>query len=262
MSDAAVSIDSLSQNSFRIGQVLAKTFSVYFSRFISLTSLGIAVHIPSILIVLYVPATTPEEELVQGLLDLGYSLFATPLATAVILYGAFQQMRGGAFSLRGAIARGLSRFFPLSLLVLLWTLGVMLGFLALIIPGILLCLMWAVAMPCCVVERTGPIRSLGRSRELTRGVRWKLFGLFLETLVIIIIFAAFFGVVFFALAGFEELAQALQEAASPPWPLLAFQAVISGVQFAFFSVLVVVTYYHLRRHKEGVDIDAVASVFD
>jgi hypothetical protein len=54
----------------------------------------------------------------------------------------------------------------------------------------------------------------------------------------------------------------MQQQKAPTWPLLTFQLVISGIQQAFFGVLVVVTYYHLRLYKDGVDIDAIASVFD
>jgi hypothetical protein len=39
--------------------------------------------------------------------------------------------------------------------------------------------MWMVALPACVVEGLGPIKSLGRSANLTKGHRWKILGIFL-----------------------------------------------------------------------------------
>jgi hypothetical protein len=39
--------------------------------------------------------------------------------------------------------------------------------------------MWAVAAPVVVAEKAGVIGALSRSRELTKGARWKILGLFL-----------------------------------------------------------------------------------
>ena len=41
----------------------------------------------------------------------------------------------------------------------------MLGFILLIVPGLILFTMWFVATPACVVERLGPMRSLGAARS-------------------------------------------------------------------------------------------------
>jgi uncharacterized membrane protein len=47
----------------------------------------------------------------------------------------------------------------------------------LIVPGLILYTMWFVGFPACVVERLGPWTSLRRSRELTKGYRWKVLAL-------------------------------------------------------------------------------------
>ncbi len=41
-----------------------------------------------------------------------------------------------------------------------------------------------VAVPVCVIEKQGVIASLSRSRALTKGYRWQIFGLFLLVMVI------------------------------------------------------------------------------
>jgi uncharacterized membrane protein len=262
MSDIASSIDDLSQNNFRIGQVLARSFRVYFSCFLSFTLIGTIANIPTILIILYIPAITPEAQAMQSLFLMGFSMVIGPLVTATILYGAFQQMRGLPFRLGESVARGMSRMLPLFVLTILFGLGVGLGALLLFIPGLILMVMWYVAVPCCVIERTGPVRSFGRSRELTKGSRWKLFGLILLTIIISLVFATVVGALFGIIGGLTDFVDLVQQQKEATWPLLTFQLVISGIQQAFFSVLVVVTYYHLRLHKEGADIDSIASVFD
>ena len=128
------------------------------------------------------------------------------------------------------------------------TLGMMLGMLLLIVPGLILMTMWYVAVPACVVEGTGPVRSLGRSRELTAGYRWKMFGLILLVIVISVIGSMVVTLPAVFLAGI--------------WGQLAVQLVWAGLSGGFGSVLIAVAYYYLRVAKEGVDVDQIASVFD
>ena len=55
-----------------------------------------------------------------------------------------------------------------ALTAILFGLGVWVGLLLFIIPGIMLMLRWSVAVPACVLEGTGPVASLGRSAALTQ----------------------------------------------------------------------------------------------
>jgi hypothetical protein len=57
------------------------------------------------------------------------------------------------------------------------TFAVLGGFLLLVIPGLYLTVIWIACVPVIVVERTGPLAALGRSRRLVRGHGWRVFGL-------------------------------------------------------------------------------------
>lgn len=61
--------------------------------------------------------------------------------------------------------------------------GTGIGFVFLIIPGLILLTIWSVAAPVVVLERPGGLRALGRSRELVRGNGWRVFA------VIFVLFA-------------------------------------------------------------------------
>lgn len=269
MSNASTSINDLSQNNFRVGQVLSRTFRVYFGNFLRFTLIGAAAYTPLFLFFSLVPLTSPEAQITQSIVSFVFYLFISPLATATIVYAAFQHMRGDPFSLGGSVARGLSRALPLIVLSFLWVLGITIGFALLIIPGLILLLMWYVVVPCCVVERTGPLRSFGRSRELTKGVRWKLFGLLLVVFIVLTIVGtvgnAIWGLYFNVfdmsqLSPQEQLLRIQQMQSSVIHNV--YNILVASITLAFNSVLVVVTYYYLRQYKEGVDIEAIASVFD
>ena len=49
---------------------------------------------------------------------------------------------------------------------------------------------WSVFAPACVIERTGPVASLGRSSELTKGYGGKIFGIFTLMGIVMFVFSA------------------------------------------------------------------------
>jgi hypothetical protein len=73
-------------------------------------------------------------------------------------------------------------FWPLAAVSILFGLGVGIGFLLLIIPGLILLVIWCVVAPVTVLERPGVFAAFGRSRQLVRGNGWNVFA------VIILVF--------------------------------------------------------------------------
>lgn len=61
------------------------------------------------------------------------------------------------------------------------------GFLLLIVPGLILMTIWAVIAPSIVVERRGVLEAFGRSRELVRGNGWNVFGVILAVFLIVFV---------------------------------------------------------------------------
>jgi hypothetical protein len=67
-------------------------------------------------------------------------------------------------------------FWPLVVVSILFGLALAVGFILLIIPGLILMVIWSVVAPVTVLERPGPFAAFGRSRELVRGNGWQVFG--------------------------------------------------------------------------------------
>jgi hypothetical protein len=63
--------------------------------------------------------------------------------------------------------------------------GTGIGFVLLIIPGLILLTIWSVAAPVVVLERPGGLRALGRSRELVRGNGWRVFAVIFVLFVLV-----------------------------------------------------------------------------
>lgn len=69
---------------------------------------------------------------------------------------------------------------------ILKAIAVVIGFILLIVPGLILLTIWAVTGPAIVVERSGAIDAFGRSRELVRGEGWSVFSVLVVALLIVL----------------------------------------------------------------------------
>jgi hypothetical protein len=79
-------------------------------------------------------------------------------------------------------------FWPLAAVSVLFGIGVGIGFVFLIVPGLILLVIWSVVAPVTVLERPGIFAAFGRSRQLVHGNGWNVFAVivvvFLSVLVV------------------------------------------------------------------------------
>ena len=64
--------------------------------------------------------------------------------------------------------------------------AIAIGFVLLIVPGLILLTIWAVISPSIVVEDQGVFDAFGRSRELVRGNGWSVFGAIVLAFLIVV----------------------------------------------------------------------------
>lgn len=144
--------------------------------------------------------------------------------------------------------------FPLIGLSILWSIGVMIGFVLLIVPGIILLMMWAVAVPSLVVERQGVFAAFRRSAELTKGARWKIFGLCLVLLVIYWLLSIIVGIV----------GLGMYTPSNPAGLTIAniIGSILVGTIFnTMWGTIQPSLYVELRQQKEGGSIENLEQVF-
>ncbi|MDQ3857910.1 MAG: hypothetical protein M3327_05605 [Actinomycetota bacterium] len=113
--------------------------------------------------------------------------------------------------------------------------GVFLGLLLLIVPGLVLMTWWVLIIPVIALERTSAGPGFSRSRELVRGYGWNVFGVIVLTILLLL--------------GFEiVLAIALTPAAD--WLQSFVSGIVSGTLTAPFIALVwTLLYFRLRQAK-------------
>jgi hypothetical protein len=236
---------------FRAGDVFNRTFMVFSHILLPFYLVSLLAYLPNTLIQAarmgVVAPGSPRAALFMILGGLGTTVLGT-ISQAALLYGAFDDMRGRRVDLIESLKVGLRRFFPVLGATICFVVLYGLAFIALIVPGLMVLTMLFVTIPACVVERLGPIKSMGRSARLTKGHRWKIFGLVFATLVVGLILQAILG-------GLARVAGGPMFGIIVVW----FWSALLGV---FNAVLAVVTYHDLRVAKEGVNTDQIAAVFD
>jgi hypothetical protein len=149
------------------------------------------------------------------------------------------------------VSTAVSVLLPVMAINLLVTIGASLGMILLIVPGIILWLGWAIAIPVEVQEREGVFESMRRSRYLTRGSRWSLFGFFLILIIAVMFIQILLSMVtgFLSLAGGHLIGIAIST------------GVTSTLSTLVLSVAIPVCYVELRQVKEGTGVDELAQVF-
>jgi len=233
---------------FRVGRVIERAAQLYQRNFLTFSLVSLIALLPAQLVVEN-PLTESRSASAgaKGTIFV-LSIVLSMLSQAVIVHAAFQDMRGRPVRLLDSAGVAMSRSLPVLGLSILSGLGATIGILLFVIPGLIAYTMWFVAVPCCVVEQHGPMDSLQRSTELTRGVRWQIFGIWF----VVIVGATLIDMVIenFTVATGSF---AIWFVAAVAW---------STIWGAIFTLLAVVSYYELRSVKEGVDIEQIASVFD
>lgn len=151
--------------------------------------LAAGVIVPYELIVLATTGTGPLSggslgawvSLLLTLLDLA---LVTPLVSALHVHAVVKVREGEQPRLLPVARRGLAVLPVVAAASIMATLGIFVGFLALIVPGIILALRWSVVAQAAAIEHEGWLPALRRSGRLVSGNYWHVFVLLLLANVI------------------------------------------------------------------------------
>jgi hypothetical protein len=121
---------------------------------------------------------------------------------------------------------------PLIAVSFLAGIGIAIGFVLIIIPGLYLMTIWSVVAPVTVLERPGVFAAFTRSRELVRGYGWQVFGVIVVVILIAIVVAV---IVAILTSGMGDAGSAIVQ-----WVLNVITAPLS-------ALLVSVLYFGLIR---------------
>lgn len=246
-----------------IGRVFVRAITAI--RVNPLVILGLALAIgalPGLLMVYLMGAATAQ--MVAGgatsgmvgvvLVSIVISMLIGALVQGALTRATVSASEGRRATFGESLAASLRVVFPLIGLSILFSIGVTLGFLLLIVPGIILLLMWAVAVPALVVEREGVRAAFSRSNELTKGARWKILGLFLVLIVCYWLLQILVGAI--GMGSYDPNSGAGLTTSA------VLGTVVMGTLFnAVWGTVQPSLYVELRQWKEGKSVEDLEQIF-
>jgi len=239
-----------------------------------LATLGIAFlfsAVPSVAINVFVQGVQGNPQVVArvgvaGMVAFGLLMAAVGIVISAITQGALVRATvahnaGRESSLAESASAGLVVIVPLFLVGLLVGLGVAFASILLLVPGLMLYCAWVVASPVVVAERVWPLEAVSRSADLTRGARWKVFGLLLIMMVGYWIISAVVGLITVQMAGGLRGVAAMGASRNLPIGVLVMSGIVQTIVACIWGVVVSSLYVDLREWKDGPDSANLAEVF-
>jgi hypothetical protein len=166
------------------GDVIGPTLDVYKKNFLLVGLLVLVTTLPLVLLQYasaraFVSAIPPGASmapvLTVALLSGLLALVAKSVLEGALIRGVVELQRAGSARAGDCLRWGLKKMPKVALVNVLYGLVVGLGFLLLVVPGIIFSLMFAVVVPVVVVENRGIVEAFERSSSLTKGYKGLLF---------------------------------------------------------------------------------------
>jgi hypothetical protein len=171
-------------NRLDVGAVIRRVFDIYVDQYPVLLPASAVVFVISGIVSALLVAAAPG----LALLALLLSLIANTLFTGMVVELVSDVQDGRRDHSAGELLRAATPVLGQLILVgIVAGIGILIGFVLIVIPGLILITIWSVAAPVVVLERPGVFAALGRSRELVRGNGWQVFGVIFVLFFLVII---------------------------------------------------------------------------
>jgi hypothetical protein len=166
--------------------VIRRVFSIYVDQASVLMPAAAVVFVFTGIIAALLVAASPGLALVAVIVD----LVATTLFTGMVVELVADVQDGRRDASPGQLLRAATPVLGQLILVgIVAGIGIVIGFVLIIVPGLILITIWSVAAPVVVLEHPGVFAALRRSRELVRGNGWQVFGVILVLYILIALVA-------------------------------------------------------------------------
>ena len=241
---------------YSLGGIVDASLTLYRRRFGPMIAVTLAIGLIPFVVSLVGGCTTTASQTTcdspigwLGNIAFQVALFVATSAAVLVAANAFADLSS---DWRQVASTGLRRIIPIVLLIVVMLIIMIVGFVLLVIPGIILAVSFAVAVPALMIEKSGPIESLGRSWRLVSGERWRIFG---AGVVLILVLAVGLGVVW----GIVSWVLSSLEMSGALAAYLA-QGVVSMLATPMSAAVGTVLYCDLRVRKEDLDVAELRSL--
>ena len=172
-----------------VGDVIGRAFAIYKENAVILIVAALIVFAVSAVAVVLLPG-------VLAIIALAITVILATFYQGMVVELVRDVQDGRRDHTLGELFKSVSPVaLPLFVVAVLAGLGIAIGFILLIIPGLILLTIWAVVAPVVVLEKPGIGRTFGRSRELVRDNGWRVFAVIVLVFLITIVFGFVIGII-------------------------------------------------------------------
>lgn len=242
------------------GALLDRAVRLYANNFALLVGINAVAYVPFYLIMLFFQSSmsintqddnAPWAAIIYFIVFIIlWTSIAFPIAGGAATYAISERYLGNQVSIQAALRRGMASFWSVSIAQITVSIKVIIGFLLLIVPGVLWWLSYSVVVPTILVEGQKAQASLRRSRELMKGHRGKAFAI----VVVLVLLEAL------ASTGVGSLVKLLVSTSTAGGAVV--YAAVNNLMTIFLAPLGIVAtillYYDMRIRKEGFDLDMLS----
>lgn len=253
-------MSSLQLRPLGFGETLDAGFTIYRRSFLTLFLTALLPLVPVIAFWLLIAALvgTGSETALIGLVGvvMMYQWIATPVTWAALIYLVGRAVTAERLSIGDAYRHGLRRFFAFVVGGILFSVLVGVGFMFLVVPGILLGIMCFAVLSVIVIEGKGPIRAIGRSRNLARGAYGRIAGIYIvATLITMLPMSIVWTGVGFMTA-FQPTVEASLAVGGAMYAVSqVLTYVINALTLPFSTAVFVLLYFDRRVRVEGFGLE-------
>lgn len=254
-----------------VGEILDAAFRLCFTHWRALVTATLVVVVPVqilatiVLFSAFPEGLTTDEEVLGTQAAEELSVFTAGVVVSGVLTGLMVLLAiaacfkavadaylGTEPDWRSSVRFAIRRLGSLLWISVLYFLGVLLGILALILPGIFLAVAWSLSFPAALVEDARGAGALKRSFQLVRGRWWPVFAVLLVGAILVSVIANIIEFIVLAPVFFTEslLAVAILSGLSS----IVGYAISTPLQAA----IVAIVFFDQRVRKEGLDLELLA----
>jgi hypothetical protein len=201
-----------------------------------------------------VPGRNIAALLYEVLFIILWASLALPVATGAGTYAISERYVGNEVTISQALSRAIKSLWTLSLAqfaVLLW---VFIGFVLLILPGILWSLSYSLVVPVVLIEGQNAAASLKRSWNLVKDNRGKVFA-------VLVVVSALQWLLGFGVGSLSKLFLTMESGSGS-----LMHSALENITEIFLTPLGIIAdillYYDFRIRKEGFDLEMLSRSFE
>ena len=246
-----------------IGALLDRAFRLYADNFALLLGITAVAYVPLYSLMLLISSSISGDMgfgagqlwaiVSQVLFIIFWASIALPISVGAATYAISERYMGHEVTASHALTRALKQIWTMSVAQVSAGLRITIGFILLIVPGILWSLSYMLIVPAIMVEglKAGP--SLKRSWDLVKGHRGKVFAVMLVINLLVILTSL----------GIGNLAKMFLHLDSSGGNIFgnAIDNLVSVLLTPLGIVADILLYYDLRIRKEGFDLEMLSRSF-